>query len=111
MENTKIFYVADYQESIASSFAYYLRTLLQEDDNSCTDENIEQLFKKVLSHFLDSCASEGTDEEQFPIYKITVENIGCYQADLEYQAVGAFFQKQIASSFPRAGKVKNIRPF
>ena len=28
MENTKIFYAADYHDSIASSFAYYLRLLL-----------------------------------------------------------------------------------
>lgn len=94
MENTKIFYVADYQESIAFSFAYYLRTLLQEDDNSCTDENFEQLCKKTLSHFLDSSAKEGIDEEQFPIYKITIESIGHYQAGLEYQAVGTFFKNE-----------------
>ena len=94
MENTKIFYAADYQDSIASSFAYYLRTLLKEEDNSCTDENIEQLFEKVLSHFLDSSAAEEMDEERFPIYKITVENIGYYQADLEYQAVGTFFKNE-----------------
>lgn len=94
MENTKIFYAADYQDSIASSFAYYLRTLLQEGDDSCTDENFEQVCKKVLSHFLDSSAAEGTDEEQFPIYKITVENIGYYQAGLEYQAVGTFFKNE-----------------
>lgn len=94
MENTKIFYAADYQDSIASSFAYYLRALLQEEDNSCTDENIEQLFKKVLSHFLDSSVAEEADEEQFPIYKITVENIGYYQAGLEYQAVGTFFKNE-----------------
>lgn len=94
MENTKIFYAAEYQDSIASSFAYYLRALLQEDDNSCTDENIEQLFKKILPHFLDFCANEGTDEERFPIYKITVENIGYYQAGLEYQTVGTFFKNE-----------------
>ena len=94
MENTKIFYVADYQDSIASSFTYYLRTLLKEEDNSCTDENIEQLFKKVLSHFLDSSMAEEVGEEQFPIYKITVENIGYYQAGLEYQAVGTFFKNE-----------------
>ena len=94
MENTKIFYAADYQDSIASSFAYYLRTLLKEENNSCTDENIEQLFKKVLSHFLDSSVAEEVDEERFPIYKITVENIGYYQAGLEYQAVGTFFKNE-----------------
>ena len=94
MENTKIFYAADYQDSIASSFAYYLRTLLQEEDSSCTDENFEQVCKKALSHFLDSSAAEGMDEEQFPIYKITVENIGYYQAGLEYQAVGTFFKNE-----------------
>ena len=94
MKNTKIFYAADYQDSIASSFAYYLRTLLQEGDSSCTDENIEQLFKKVLSHFLDSSVAEEADEEQFPIYKITVENIGYYQAGLEYQTVGTFFKNE-----------------
>lgn len=95
MENTKIFYAADYEDSIASSFAYYLRTLLQKgDSSSCTDENFEQLFKKVLSHFLDSSAAEEMDEEQFPIYKITVENIGYYQVGLEYQAVGTFFKNE-----------------
>lgn len=93
MENTKIFYAADYQNSIASSFACYLRTLLQEEDSSCTDENFEQLCKKVLSHFLDSSAEEA-DEKQFPIYKITVENIGYYQAGLEYRAVGTFFRNE-----------------
>ena len=50
--------------------------------------------KKFFPHFLDSSAAEEMGEEQFPIYKITVENIGYYQVGLEYQAVGTFFKNE-----------------
>lgn len=94
METKSIFYAADYEGSIAPSFAAYLCSLLQEENDNCTDESIEEVCRKALSHHAEFCAVEGFDEDQYPIYKITVEEVGYYETTVECKTVGKFYSHE-----------------
>ena len=94
METKAAFYAADYESSITPSFADYLRSLLEEESSTCTNESIEGVCEKALEHLSWVYVAEGTSEDQFPIYKITVEEVGYYDAAIEYKAVGKFYSHE-----------------